>query len=375
MKRIGIFVFYDKAGIADNYVYYLLDKVTKVLDDLIIVVNGIIDMDTEKRFQKYTNHVHVRPNEGFDAEAYREVILSSKYEWNTYDQVIIFNDTFYGPFVDMNLIFDEMQKQEVDFWGLSKWKEGKAGLFEQQVLPDHVQGYFVVFEKTILQDAAFMDFWNSMPKIETYLDAIQHFEVNLTQFFIKRNFTYGSWIDRNGENDYLEPGITIYNKFPYELMKHYDFPVIKRRALGIGNFRNARKAIEYIREFTEYDVQLITEHLSRIQQGEICNFFSYDRLMEFAENHNKLYIYGYGKYASILKEFFKAMLWEIEAFVVTNVDKVEAKDNDKIIGIDKLQLEESDGIVIALGRKNLLEVKPYLLDNYKDTQLLFPHWE
>ena len=216
MKRIGIFVFYDKAGIADKYIFFLLENMMNVLDDLIIIVNGNLDTNARSSFQKYTNRIYIRDNDGFDAEAYKEVILdpANCNIWSNYDQVVLFNDTFYGPFIDMNFVFDEMQKREVDFWGLSKWKEGMAGLFDQQILPDHVQGYFIVIGSKILQCREFVDFWYSMPKIKSYKDAIMYYEVGLTKYFLERKFTYGTWIDRNGDNDYLESGITIYNKYP-----------------------------------------------------------------------------------------------------------------------------------------------------------------
>lgn len=176
-----------------------------VLNDLIIIVNGILDIKARILFQKYTNQIYVRDNDGFDGEAYRKVILKLANEnvWSTYDQVVLFNDTFYGPFNDMNYIFDEMRKQEVDFWGLSKWKEGKTR-FLDQILQDHLQGYFIVIGSRILQSTAFVDFWYNMPVIKTYQDAVENFEVGLTQYFAKSKFTYSTWIDRNGENDYLE---------------------------------------------------------------------------------------------------------------------------------------------------------------------------
>lgn len=293
MKRIGIFVFYDKAGIADKYILFLLESMMNVFDDLFIIVNGNLDTNARSSFQKYTNRICIRDNDGFDAEAYKEVILdpANRNIWSDYDQVVLFNDTFYGSFIDMNLIFDEMQKRGVDFWGLSKWKEGMSGLFEQQILPDHVQGYFIVIGSKILQCGAFVDFWCSVPRIKSYKDAIMYYEVGLTKYFLEHKFTYSTWLDRNGENDYLEAGTTIYNKYPYELMRFYDFPIIKRRALENLNLKNAKKPLEYIRDYTKYDVKMIMAHLSRLQKEERFQLFSYNSLLEFHEGHRKLYIY------------------------------------------------------------------------------------
>lgn len=50
MKRLGIFVFYDREGIADDYVYYLLDSMVYVTDRIIIAVNGFVCSDCLENF-------------------------------------------------------------------------------------------------------------------------------------------------------------------------------------------------------------------------------------------------------------------------------------------------------------------------------------
>ena len=40
MKRLGIYFFFDKDGIVDKYVDYVLEDLTKHVDKLIVVCNG-----------------------------------------------------------------------------------------------------------------------------------------------------------------------------------------------------------------------------------------------------------------------------------------------------------------------------------------------
>lgn len=37
-----------------------------------------------------------------------------------YDELILANDSFYGPFEDIRKIFAEMESRDLDFWGLMK---------------------------------------------------------------------------------------------------------------------------------------------------------------------------------------------------------------------------------------------------------------
>ena len=42
IKRCAIFLYYDKQGIVDDYVIYLLNDLNKNIDKLLIVCNGTI---------------------------------------------------------------------------------------------------------------------------------------------------------------------------------------------------------------------------------------------------------------------------------------------------------------------------------------------
>lgn len=107
MKRLGIFVFYDKDGIVDNYIDYLLEDLSKSLSDLIIVVNGILNDNGKKIFLRYTDRIVIRKNIGFDAGAYVDILLNYIGQENLkkWDELILCNDTFYGPFIPFSDIF------------------------------------------------------------------------------------------------------------------------------------------------------------------------------------------------------------------------------------------------------------------------------
>lgn len=63
-KRLAIFFFYDNDGIVDRYVDVLLNGLTEVIDDFVVVVNGILSPDGRERFKAYTQHILVRDNVG-----------------------------------------------------------------------------------------------------------------------------------------------------------------------------------------------------------------------------------------------------------------------------------------------------------------------
>ena len=120
MKRLGIFIFFDKNGFLDDYKVYFLEELKKNVESLEIVVNGLITESGLKKLQEFGN-VTIRSNEGFDITAYKENIARLGQEnIEKYDELVLSNDTVFGPLYPFKEVFDEMDGREVDFWGLTK---------------------------------------------------------------------------------------------------------------------------------------------------------------------------------------------------------------------------------------------------------------
>ena len=106
-RRLGIFVFFDKDGLVDDYIVYLLDEICKYLERLIVVCNGSLTKDGKNIFERYSNEIFLRENVGFDVAAWQFALVEKVGAENLkkYDQLILFNDTFYGPFYPFSEIF------------------------------------------------------------------------------------------------------------------------------------------------------------------------------------------------------------------------------------------------------------------------------
>ena len=108
MKRIGIFFCHDESGIIDEYVYYLLDDICENLDELCIV--STVDLsDYEETLAKYTNDIIYRESSGFNAGAWRDVMVNH-YGFEKlleFDEIVLFDNSFFGPFYPFKIIFDE----------------------------------------------------------------------------------------------------------------------------------------------------------------------------------------------------------------------------------------------------------------------------
>lgn len=271
-NRLGVFVFYDRDGIVDDYVPYLLNDLKENLSRLVVVCNGKLTPKGRERLTEITPDVFVHENKGFDAGAYKyafENYLSWE-QLKKYDELVMCNDTFYGPFWPFKEVFDKMDEYAaVDFWGLTV--HGKLhGAYSE--LPEHLQSFFLVVRKKMLISHEFGRFWKCiLPDEEDVDHVIEDFEANFTKYFEDCGFRWKPYADTRPleqRKDAYSLNHTIFNC--EELISKYHCPIIKRRAFTWPHLQtttdggNTVRAVKYIDEHTNYDINLIYKHLLRI---------------------------------------------------------------------------------------------------------------
>ena len=189
IRRLGIFCFFDKDGIADDYVEYLLGDLAKNLEKLIVVVNGYVNHDGLRMFERYADQVVLRENKGFDAGAYHHAIVNvlGELKIGEWDEIVLCNDTFYGPFVPLKKIFQAMDGKEIDFWGLD-YRKGQFLSF--------IQSYFLVFRKGIIENGDLFRYMKEyIDPLETDIsDVYAAFEVGLFSYLTGRGYRYGTYV-------------------------------------------------------------------------------------------------------------------------------------------------------------------------------------
>ncbi len=305
-ERICIFAFYDKSGYVDDYVRALLKELSAIAARLIIVVNGCVDDDGRKTFDMFSNEIHIRDNTGYDAGAYKYVLKNvlKRDDLDRYEEVIFCNDTFFGPLCSWNEIFEKMEQVSCDFWGLN-------GFFH--VVFAHIQSYFLVFRKRIIQKQLLHDYFeNNIDETTVEInDVYCQFETGLFDFLGRQSgMKYAMY---STECDY-----DVY-RYSYEYLKKHRLPIIKKKTFSKPeeDFDNIWCTLSFVKYQTDYDVNLILNSIRRvygldIQYDEICTIDRYklpeavevpspqndDERIEQFLSKGDFYIYGAGMYAS-----------------------------------------------------------------------------
>ena len=341
MNRLIVCTFYDKDGIVDKYVFHLLKSFLKVSSKLVLLVNGGLKEDATRCLSGMHVTVLIRENMGFDSGAYKWFFTENplKEKWADYDEVLLTNTTYFGPFFLWNNYFDFMNSIETDFWGLSVHPGGtlKNGIHFSR----HVQTYFLAVRKSMLLSPSFFDYWANLHLPTCRLEATLNFELTFTDFFASKGFSYTSWLDEQGLC--FEHGTNPYNcqRLP-ELIKKYDFPLLKIKNFRPPNFMALTEILSYLEERRLYDHNLIWDALKRTGTEKAWNLRALD---DFVRSHDTIYIYGAGNYGKGVAEYLEKIHGKRGAFVVTRKESVD----DGAITFEQLRMKDNDGLVVAIA--------------------------
>lgn len=272
-KKLGIFFFYDKDGIVDAYIPVMLSDIRKNLDRLLVVCNGEITNESMADLKRCCDDVFVRPNKGFDVWAYKTAIEYLSWDVvKTYDELVLFNFTIFGPIYPFKEMFDAMDAKDVDFWGPTVYtglSTDPFGKIEIGYIPMHIQSHFIAVRQPMLNSDAFFDHWNNMCEIKTYNDSVCYHEAIFTKKFADKGYKWESYIDTSDYDiDYTGYPLMM---MPTELVKNRRCPIIKRKSffyeiegfLYEGMGEQSYELFNYIRDFTDYDTELILKNILR----------------------------------------------------------------------------------------------------------------
>ena len=274
INRLAIYFFYDVEGIVDGYIPYLLRDLKNNVSRLLIVCNGSLTDVGKAELEKITPDILVRENQGFDVWAYKAGL--EHYGWEglkDLDELVLLNFTLMGPLTPFAAMFEEMDQRDVDFWGITTHAKvgfDPFGKSKYGYIPLHLQSHFIAVRKKMLQSPEFKEYWDERPMVNTYEEAVCWHELIFTKDFADKGFTWQAYVDTAGMEGYAANPITL---APVELIKNKKCPVFKKRSfyhnyqeflsLSVGNA--SLDLFEYIRDHTNYDIDMIWETLLRTQ--------------------------------------------------------------------------------------------------------------
>ncbi len=289
MKRAGIYVFYDKNGVVDGYVPYFIQQLHKVADYILVVVNGTLTPEGRQRLQGCSDDLFVRPNEGYDSWGYKEGIEFIGWDrLREYDQLVIANSSIYGPIYPFEELFEKMDAEDCDCWGMTAAEEKRNvkkwfGVpLKWGYKPWSVPSNFHVYKNQVLHSYEFFRFWEELRPIRNYFEACVYMEFTLVQGLKDAGFKWSTVYQGGLEKEYPAP--TIYGA--YDLITKYNLPIIRKKAFydpgsPLDFCRDyPNQILRYLAQHTEYDPDLIFENvLHSVNLYDLKNWFNWNCIL------------------------------------------------------------------------------------------------
>ena len=264
MKRAGIFLFYDPEGKVDDYILGCLGSLQQHMDYLLVVSNSSLDETNRKRLESVSSEVMERKNVGYDVGAYRDGLRHLGWDhMGDYDELVLFNYTFFAPIHPWAGLFERTDKWDTDFWGITEHDEVRPHPFlPKLVMPRHIQSHWIAVRSSLSTTKDWRTYWEDMPPIESYNDSIQWHESRFTGYF--NALGYRHEVAYNVD-DYPSANPVFDNA---SLLLQDGCPILKRRNLFHNPLHLDRFAIigadmlEQAR-LAGYDTDLILSNLAR----------------------------------------------------------------------------------------------------------------
>ncbi|RWC51137.1 MAG: hypothetical protein EOS55_03485 [Mesorhizobium sp.] len=268
MRRAAVFSLYNERGIADEYVIFLLTKLRELVERIVVVSNGNLSKHSEVAVGKVCDQLLIRENEGFDVGGYKAGMEAIGFdELSKYDELVLLNDTCYGPIFPFSEMFSEMEGRNCDFWGSSAHQEMTPNPFTgTDYLPRHLTANFIAIRKDMLKSRAFKRYWKNLPEIKTYIDAILLHESQFTKYFTDLGYVAEAYVDPGEYGSHYPAFInvdeTVINRFP--LLKRrpffHDPTFLEHYAIDLP------RALRVLKETSDYDLNLIWRNVLRTSE-------------------------------------------------------------------------------------------------------------
>lgn len=327
MKRLLLYVHFNKYNRVSSHVYYQLTQMRPLFSKVIFISNSQV---SERDHQKLVNlrlmdNFIQRENIGFDFAAWRDGMTHVSFDdITTYDVVTIMNDTCFGPLWEIKDYYLKYEADDqVDFWGLTNNRRTKKS-HQTQGFPEHIQSYFITFKKPVIASSAFRNFWENVKNHTDVQEVINDYETKVTTTFLAAGFRCQTVFDTVNEDTtgMLHPDFSYYN--PTAILNH-KVPFIKVKAID-NNQHIAPYLLEEIAKKSDYPVDLIVSHMSEINFPD----FKYLLARKYIQttvptslSNKKIGVHLHVFYVDLLEDFLKAFEnfhFAYDLFITTDND-------------------------------------------------------
>lgn len=195
-KRLTLYVHYGRTQQIEKNDWHVLKALRSISQRLFVISNSSLSGADIEELRAVADDVMQRENKGFDFGAWRDAMAEIGFEeLAAYDEIVLVNNSVIGPVYPLSEAFAAMEKRKCDFWGLTLFEFSRYGDFlGLPCVPEHLQSYFLVFHRNVVQSKAFMEFFLNVRDLDNVNGVIAQYESQLTEALKKAGFRYEPYV-------------------------------------------------------------------------------------------------------------------------------------------------------------------------------------
>jgi lipopolysaccharide biosynthesis protein len=175
-KRLVVFAHYDAQGEVKRYIVHYLRALRRECARLVFVSTATLGAEEIAKIDGLCDEIVHRDNVGFDFAMWRDVI--DRVDLAAWDELVLANSSVFGPLFPLRHVFERMAARECDAWGMT----------ENDELSWHLQSFFLVFRKPVLEAPIFRQFWSSVLPFRDKRQVIRSYEIGLSRLLLDHGF-------------------------------------------------------------------------------------------------------------------------------------------------------------------------------------------
>ncbi|MBR1837520.1 MAG: hypothetical protein IJ783_09560 [Kiritimatiellae bacterium] len=228
-RRTAIFASFSGDGRVKDTVLYYLRGLKEVVDNIVFVANCPVFPDEVAKLGGLVRLAVFRHHGCYDFGSYKigwnEAKALGLIEPDVCDELVVCNDSCYGPVFPFSTVFDEMARRRqsaattFDFWGLSLVRAYGGRLM--------IPSYFYVFGPAVLEGSELDQWFQRQEPCRNRGQVILRCESMLTQYLVDCGYVPDGLVQESFQTERRATSI----KFPLSTMRDYGDPLVKIKAL------------------------------------------------------------------------------------------------------------------------------------------------
>ena len=238
--RYAVFAGYNTHGKISPYVISYLKGLNEVCDGVVYIADSPLLKKERQKLKGLVMYTAHKRHKEYDFGSYKR-----GFKWlkdNGYlekaDELIFANDSTYAPMTSFKPMFKKMAlRPELDFWSNT----------QNSRFTQHLQTYFIVFRKRVINSKAFAIFLNDVKHQQDSSLYITEYEIKLTPLLDSLGYKWDSYIPYDEFKDFELPDN---NSYPLTLLSKYHNQFLKRRTFtkDLDVREDKEQVLEYVKK-------------------------------------------------------------------------------------------------------------------------------